>query len=100
MVEARTGAPEVSDQGKGKTMSNTEEHHGLVSVHACASDEEASIVISFLAENGITAQLQTDLPHSILPVSDDCEVYVHEDDAAEASRLIEEQLKRSEDVVE
>jgi hypothetical protein len=82
------------------TMSNTEEHHGLVSVHACASDEEASIVISFLAENGITAQLQTDLPHSILPVSDDCEVYVHEDDAAEASRLIEEQLKRSEDAVE
>lgn len=81
-------------------MSNTEEHHGLVSVHACTSDEEASIVISFLAENGITAQLQTDLPHSILPVSDDCEVYVHEDDAAEAIRLIEEQLNRSEDVVE
>lgn len=81
-------------------MSNNEEHHGLVSIQACTSDEEASIVIAFLAENGITARLQTDLPHSILPVSDDCEVYVHEDDAAEATRLIEEQLKRSEDVAE
>jgi hypothetical protein len=81
-------------------MSNTEEHHGLVSVQACASDEEASIIIAFLSENGITAKLETDLPHSILPVSDDCEVYVHEDDAAEAIRLIEEQLKRSEGAAE
>ena len=82
------------------TMSTKEEHHGLVSVQACGTDEEASIVVSFLAENGITARLQTDLPHSILPVSDDCEVYVHEDDAAEAIRLIEEQLKRSEGAAE
>ena len=81
-------------------MCNTEEHHGLVSVQACASDEEASIVIAFLAENGITAKLETDLPHSILPVSDDCDVYVHEDDAAEAIRLIEAQLKRSEGTAE
>ena len=81
-------------------MSTKEEHHGLVSVQACVSDEEASIVIAFLAENGITARLQTDLPHSILPVADDCEVYVHEDDAAQATRLIEEQLKRSEGTAE
>lgn len=77
-------------------MSEQEEHHGLVSIHACGNDEEANIVISFLAQNGITAQLQTDLPHNVLPVSGDCEVYVHEDDAEEAVRLIREQLKRTE----
>ncbi len=81
-------------------MSNTEEHHGLVSIQSCASDEEASIVVSFLAENGITASVETELPHSILPVSDDCIVYVHEDDAEEARRLIADQLKQSEGEVE
>lgn len=77
-------------------MSKHEEHHGLVSIYACGSDEEANIVISFLGENGITARLQTDLPHSILPVSGDCEVYCHEDDAKEAMRLLNAQLKRGE----
>jgi hypothetical protein len=77
-------------------MSEQEEHHGLVSIHACASDEEASVVISFLAQNGITARLQTDLPHNILPVSGDSEVYCHEDDAQEAIRLIREQLNKGE----
>ncbi len=77
-------------------MSEQEEHHGLVSIHACGTDEEANIVISFLAENGIKARLETDLPHSVLPVSSDCQVYCHEDDAAEAARLISEQLKKAE----
>ena len=77
-------------------MSEQEEHHGLVSIHACGNDEEANVVISFLAENGISAQIQSDLPHSVLPVSSDCEVYCHEDDAAEAVRLIKDQLKRTE----
>ncbi len=76
------------------------EHHGLVSIFACGQDEEANIVIAFLAENGISAQLQTDLPHSVLPVSSDCEVYVHEDDAAAAKNLIEEQLKKSEEATD
>ena len=73
------------------------EHHGLVSIFACGQDEEANIVIAFLAENGISAQLQTDLPHSVLPVSSDCEVYVHEDDAAAAKNLI---LKKSEEATD
>ena len=78
-------------------MSKPAEHHGLVSIHACGQDEEANIVIAFLAENGIEAHLQTDLPHSVLPVSGDCEVYVHEDDADAARKLIAEQLKKSEE---
>lgn len=77
-------------------MSKKEEHHGLVSIHACGTDEEANIVIAFLAENGIKAQMETDLPHSVLPVSGDCEVYCHEDDAEEAVRLIKEQLHKTE----
>lgn len=78
-------------------MSEQEEHHGLVSIHACGTDEEANIVIAFLEQNGIKARLQTDLPHNVLPVSGDCEVYCHEDDAPEAMRLIREQLKRTDD---
>jgi hypothetical protein len=78
-------------------MSDNEEHHGLVSIHACGHDEEANVVIAFLAENGISARLQTELPHSVLPVSSDCEVYVHEDDASAARELIATQLKKSED---
>jgi len=81
-------------------MSEEREHHGLVSIYSCGQDEEANILISFLAGNGITAQLQTELPHSILPVTGDCEVYVHEDDAEAARKLIQEQLKRSEDATE
>ena len=77
-------------------MSQQEEHHGLVSIHACGNDEEANVVVSFLAENGIEAHLESDLPHSVLPVSGDCEVYCHEDDAEEATRLIREQLKKTE----
>lgn len=77
-------------------MSEQEEHHGLVSIHACASDEEASVIIAFLSQNGITARLQTDLPHNVLPVSGDSEVYCHEDDAEEAMRLIREQLSKAE----
>jgi len=77
-------------------MSEQEEHHGLVSIHACGNDEEANIVISFLAENGIKARIETDLPHSVLPVSGDTEVYCHEDDAKEAIRLIKEQLHKTE----
>lgn len=73
-----------------------DEHHGLVSIHACGTDEEANVVISFLAQNGIKARLETDLPHSVFPVSGDCEVYCHEDDADTARRLIREQLKKSE----
>lgn len=78
-------------------MSEQEEHHGLVSIYACGTDEEANIVISFLAENGIKARIQSDLPHNVLPVTGDCEIYCHEDDAKEAVRLIQEQLKRTED---
>lgn len=77
------------------SMSEQEKHHGLVFIHACGSDEEANIVISFLAENGITARLETDLPHSVLPVAGDCQVYCHEDDAEEAVRLLKEQVKRT-----
>ena len=79
-------------------MNGSEEHHGLVSIHTCGTDEEANVIIAFLAQNGIDAQLQTELPHSVLPVSGDCEVYCHEDDAAEAIRLIQEQLKHSGEV--
>ena len=79
-------------------MSEHEEHHGLVAVHACTHDEEASIVIAFLEQNGITARVQTELPHSVLPVSGDCEIYVHEDDAAAARELIQNQLKQGEEV--
>ncbi len=81
-------------------MSEQEEHHGLVSIHACGHDEEANVVIAFLSENGITARLETDLPHSVLPVSSDCEIYVHEDDADAARKLIADQLKKSEDATD
>ncbi len=81
-------------------MSDNKEHHGLVSIHACGQDEEANIVIAFLEENGIHAKLETDLPHSVLPVSSDCLVYVHEDDAEAAKTLIAEQLKRSEEATD
>lgn len=81
-------------------MSELEEHHGLVAVHACAHDEEASIVIAFLEQNGITARMHTELPHSVLPVSGDCEIYVHEDDATAARTLISEQLSKTEEPAE
>ncbi len=78
-------------------MSNDMEDHELVSVHECENDDEADIIIALLEANGIEAFLSTEMPHSVLPVSDDAHVLVNHEDEAEALRIIEESIKASDE---
>ncbi len=64
----------------------------MVPVHTCWSDTEASVVISFLESHGISAQANSEVPHSILPVTvgglGRVRVLVTEDDAAMAEFVL------------
>lgn len=76
-------------------MSDDMEDHELVSVHECENDDEADIIIALLESNGIEAFLSSDMPHSVLPVSDDAHVLVNREDEEEALRIIEESIESS-----
>jgi hypothetical protein len=64
------------------------EEHELVAVHICANDEEADVIISYLEANGIEAMLSTEMPHSIIAVTDDAAVLVNHVDVDEARHLL------------
>ncbi|HPO14795.1 MAG TPA: DUF2007 domain-containing protein [Candidatus Hydrogenedentes bacterium] len=78
-------------------MSEDMEDHELVSVHECENDDEADIIIALLEANGIEAFLSTEMPHSVLPVSDDAHVLVNREDEEEALRIIEESIEDPEE---
>ena len=64
--------------------------HDLVTVHECADDIEAQVIISFLESEGIEAFLDSDMPHAVWPVSADANVLVNKADAEKARTLIAE----------
>ncbi len=71
-------------------MAKDHQEHELVPVHTCADDGEAEIIIEYLQANGIEAILDSNMPHSVLPVSDDARVLVNRDDAEMAGQLLAE----------
>jgi hypothetical protein len=66
----------------------------LVAVFSCYSDAEAALAVSFLDAYGIVAQVNSEVPHSVLPVTvgklGRVRVLVSEDDAEAALGLLEE----------
>jgi hypothetical protein len=77
-------------------MEPDRENHDLVSIHNCEDDNEAGIIISMLEAKGIEALLDSNLPHSVLPVGGDAQILVNESDADEARRIIAEMQEASE----
>ena len=74
---------------------NPEEHATVtVPIHVCWNDSEAQIVISILRENGIEAFSNSEVPHSVLPVTADglgkVEVMVEEHEADKARQLLKD----------
>ena len=71
-----------------------ENERPMVTVHVCYSDEEGEVVLSVLRDGGIEGCLNSDVPHSLLPIDGGelgkVEVLVSEDDADDARRVIEE----------
>ena len=71
-----------------------ENERPMVSVHECYSDEEGEVILSVLRDGGIEGCLNSDVPHSMLPIDGGglgrVEVLVSEDDAEEARKVIEE----------
>lgn len=70
-------------------MDAANEDHEVRVVHVCEDDQEAEIIIEFLHANGIEAMLDSNLPHSVLPVAEDVRIIVNHSDAEEAVRLLE-----------
>ncbi len=82
-------------------MSKDLEDHGLVSVYECENDEEADIIVGLLESYGIEAVLNSEMPHSVLPVNADAHILVNHADAEEARRIIEDAKENGElDIVE
>ncbi len=71
-------------------MTSDHEEHDLEIVHACEDDEESNIIIGYLRSQGIEAQIESELPHDVLPVEGDSRIYVNQEDAARARQLIAE----------
>ncbi|MFP4500093.1 MAG: hypothetical protein ACLFTT_03760 [Candidatus Hydrogenedentota bacterium] len=42
-----------------------------VPVHVCWSDSEAEVVIAYLRAHGVEARANSEIPHSILPITAD-----------------------------
>ncbi len=78
-------------------MGQNGEDHELVSIHNCEDDGEAEIIIDFLETNDIKAIVDSNVPHSVLPVVSDAHIMVNHADEAEARRLLEEREKAAEE---
>lgn len=77
------------------------EHHDLEIVYQCTDDDEAQIVIGFLASHDIEASIDSNMPHIAMPVKDDSKIYVNSDDAERARQLLAERdAEDAEDLVD
>ena len=66
----------------------------------CMTDIEAQMIVDLLERNGIYAIIDSTLPHSILPVSDDAVVLVREEDYEQALRIWDELEKSIDNNIE
>ena len=64
----------------------------LVPVHRCWGDNQAAVLVSYLAAHGIAAGMSTQIGHSMFPLTVDglgaVEIVVQEGSADEARRLL------------
>ncbi|MGC8737810.1 MAG: hypothetical protein ACP5UA_04075 [Candidatus Hydrogenedens sp.] len=58
----------------------------------CLSDIEAELIVRLLEENGIESFVETNLPHSVWPVSADALVIVREENYNQAKQILKENI--------
>lgn len=67
----------------------------LVPVHLCWSDWEAEVIIGLLRAHDIEARANSEIPHSVLPMTADglgeVQILVGKEDALRARDIIQEQ---------
>ena len=67
----------------------------LTVVHRCWNDSEAEVVIALLRAHGIEAHANSEVPHTVLPITADglgeVAVLVREEDVEAAAQIIVEQ---------
>ncbi len=66
----------------------------------CISDIEAELIVRLLEENGIESFVETNIPHSVWPVSADALVIVHEEDYDQARQILKENIENQEIIAE
>lgn len=64
-----------------------QQSHNLKVLRKCVSDLEAQMIVDLLQANGINAIIDSSLPHSVLPVSDDAVVLIREEDYEQALKI-------------
>ena len=79
-------------------MSEREGERRGVAVHECYDDGEAEVVSALLSDYGIEGIANSEVPHSVLPITADglgkVSVLVDKDTGEEARSIISEILKR------
>ena len=80
---------------KGVRVSEQERERRVVPVHECYDDGEAEVVIALLRDHGIEGYANSEVPHSVLPITADglgkVTVLVDQDFAEKARSIIAEQ---------
>lgn len=70
-----------------------------VSVYACWSDTEADVIVSYLRSQGVDAVTNSEVPHSVYPLTVDglgkVDVLVEADYAKQALRMLEERPEQT-----
>lgn len=66
----------------------------------CISDIEAELIVRLLEENGIESFVETNIPHSVWPVSADALVIVREEDYDQAKQILKENIENQEIIAE
>lgn len=64
----------------------------------CISDIEAELIVRLLEDNGIESFVETNIPHSVWPVSADALVIVREEDYNQAKEILKENIE-NQDVI-
>ncbi|GEM_PF-1603168 len=59
----------------------------------CISDIEAELIVRLLEENEIESFVETNIPHSVWPVSADALVIVRETDYNQARQILKENIE-------
>lgn len=71
----------------------------MVTVHVCWSDGEAAIVMAYLESQGIESRMNSEVPHTVLPLTVDglgeVRVMVVEEDADRARQVLRERQEEA-----
>lgn len=73
----------------------------MVAAHVCWNDNEATIIQSVLRDGGVESQLNSEVPHSVLPIKTaslgKVEVLVRQEDLPRAKEVLASHLDSAKD---